>query len=106
VHAPDLYEGAPSTPSTRGWPTCRRWASRRSGPPASRCRCTAWTPTRVFAGEGDLEAARALVEEADDAELFLYPGDVHLFADPSLPTFDGEAASALTHRVLELLDRV
>ena len=60
----------------------------------------------IFAGEGDLEAARALVEEADGGELFLYPGDVHLFADPSLPTFDGEAASALTHRVLELLDRV
>lgn len=60
----------------------------------------------VFAGEGDLEAARALVEEAEDAELFLYPGDVHLFADPGLPTFDGDAASALTHRVLGLLARV
>lgn len=37
-----------------------------------------------FSGEGDIEAARALVEEADDAELFVYPGDGHLFTDPSL----------------------
>jgi hypothetical protein len=29
----------------------------------------------------DLPAARALVEEAEDGELFLYPGDWHLFAD-------------------------
>ena len=28
----------------------------------------------------DLEAARALVESADRAELFLYPGEEHLFA--------------------------
>src|SRR5205085_1278057 len=27
----------------------------------------------------DLEAARALVDSADEAELFLYPGDEHLF---------------------------
>ncbi len=28
-----------------------------------------------FAGEGDIDAARALVEEAEDAELLVYPGD-------------------------------
>lgn len=60
----------------------------------------------VFAGEGDLEAARTLVEQADDGELFLYPGATHLFADAGLPSFDGEAMSALTHRVLAFLDRV
>src|SRR3972149_5322800 len=27
----------------------------------------------IFVGEGDIEAARALVEEAEEAELFLYP---------------------------------
>jgi hypothetical protein len=32
----------------------------------------------IFAGEGDIDAGRALVEETDDAELFLYPGDQHL----------------------------
>ena len=56
-----------------------------------------------FAGEGDLDAARALVEEADDAELFLYPGDRHLFADSTLASYDAEAAALLTKRVLEFL---
>ena len=56
-----------------------------------------------FADEGDLDAARALVEEADEAELFLYPGDSHLFTDSSLPSYDAEAAELLTMRVLEFL---
>ena len=56
-----------------------------------------------FAGEGDIDAARALVEEADDAELFVYPGDGHLFADSSLPSYDADAASLLTSRVLDFL---
>ena len=57
-----------------------------------------------FAGEGDLDAARALIEEAEDAELFLYPGDQHLFADSTLPSYDAEAAALLTQRVLEFLE--
>ena len=57
-----------------------------------------------FADEGDLDAARVLIEEADDAELFLYPGDQHLFADSSLPSYDAEAAALLTRRVLEFLE--
>ena len=36
----------------------------------------------------DLPAARELVETIDGAELFLYPGDRHLFADNSLPDYD------------------
>lgn len=60
----------------------------------------------VFAGEGDVEAARALVASTPDAELFLYPGDQHLFADPSLPSYDAGAADLLTARVLEFLARV
>ena len=54
---------------------------------------------------GDIDAARAIVEEADDAELFLYPGDQHLFADSSLPSYDPAAADELTRRVREFLDR-
>jgi dienelactone hydrolase len=54
---------------------------------------------------GDIDAARALVKETDDAELFLYPGDQHLFADRSLPSYDAAAAAELTRRVLEFLDR-
>src|ERR1700690_1390286 len=48
-----------------------------------------------FVDEGDLEAARALVESAADAELFLYPGDQHLFADAGLPSYDANAAALL-----------
>ena len=57
----------------------------------------------IFVGEGDLEAARALVAEAKDGELFLYPGDQHYFADSSLPSYDAEATALLTRRVLDFL---
>ncbi|GIG87229.1 dienelactone hydrolase family protein [Plantactinospora endophytica] len=60
----------------------------------------------LFADEGDLDAARALVESVPDAELFLYPGDRHLFADHSLPSYDAPAATLLTERVLQFLARV
>ncbi len=62
-----------------------------------------------FAGEGDLEAARALVEVAAvsaRAELFVYPGGRHLFADSSLASYDAEAAALLTRRVLDFLDEL
>ncbi|HMG31173.1 MAG TPA: dienelactone hydrolase family protein [Jiangellaceae bacterium] len=59
-----------------------------------------------FAGEGDIDAARALVDEAEDAELFVYPGERHLFADSSLSSYDAEAAALLTKRVLDFLKRV
>jgi dienelactone hydrolase len=59
-----------------------------------------------FAGEGDIEAARALVESTDDAELFVYPGDKHLFSDSSLSSYDEQAAALLTERVLAFLDRI
>ncbi len=52
----------------------------------------------------DLEAARALVDSTDRAELFLYPGEEHLFADSSLPGYDAAAAALLTERVLAFLD--
>ena len=54
----------------------------------------------------DLPAAQALVEEAEDGELFLYPGDQHLFADSSLPSYDADAAALLGQRVLDFLDRI
>ena len=59
-----------------------------------------------FVGEGDIDAAREIVENVDDAELFLYPGDQHYFADSSLPSYDPEATALLTRRVLEFLARV
>jgi len=57
----------------------------------------------IFVGEGDIDAARELVEQAKDAELFLYPGDQHYFADSSLPSYDPEATALLTRRVLDFL---
>jgi dienelactone hydrolase len=55
-----------------------------------------------FVGE-DIDAARALVDQAKDAELFLYPGEQHLFADSSLPSYDPDATALLTQRVLDFL---
>ncbi|MEU8998438.1 dienelactone hydrolase family protein [Streptomyces caniferus] len=59
-----------------------------------------------FSGEGDVDAARALVETAADAELFLYPGDRHLFTDSSLPSHDEHAATQATQRMLGFLDHI
>ncbi|WP_371516630.1 dienelactone hydrolase family protein [Kitasatospora sp. NBC_01300] len=67
-------------------------------------------PVQVHAKEADpffaedSDAARALVSGSADAELFLYPGDQHLFADGSLPSHDPEAAALLTRRVVRFLD--
>jgi dienelactone hydrolase len=59
-----------------------------------------------FGLEGDADAARELVAQADDGELFVYPGDVHLFTDASLASYDGEATGQVVERVLALLSRV
>jgi dienelactone hydrolase len=59
----------------------------------------------IFVGEGDVEAAREIVATVPDAELFLYPGDQHYFADRSLPSYDAAATALLTRRVLEFLSR-
>ena len=56
-----------------------------------------------FVDEGDIDAAREIVESAEDAELFLYPGDQHYFADSSLPGYAEQAAFLLTQRVLAFL---
>ena len=60
----------------------------------------------IFAGEGDIDAAREIVEKVDDAELFLYDSDQHYFADSSLPSYDPDATGLLMTRVLEFLARV
>jgi dienelactone hydrolase len=75
---------------------------------------TAWpdgVPVQVHGKEGDpffaedLEAAQALVDSTDQAELFLYPGEEHLFADSSLPAYDAAAAALLMERVLAFLEK-
>ena len=76
---------------------------------------SAWpeqVPVQVHGKEGDpffledVDAARALVASTEAAELFLYPGDEHLFADSSLPSYDPAAAALLTERVLAFLETV
>jgi dienelactone hydrolase len=57
----------------------------------------------VFVGEGDIDAARELVRQAG-AELFLYPGDGHLFIDSSLSGYDEAATELFLERTLALLD--
>lgn len=61
-----------------------------------------------FAKEGDIDAAREIVEQLGSgmAELYTYPGDAHLFADRTLASYDAEAAALLTERSLAFLDRV
>jgi dienelactone hydrolase len=62
-----------------------------------------------FFGEGgDLEAARELVDTVGPelAELFLYPGDTHLFTDSSLPSYDAEATALVVERSRAFLDTV
>ena len=69
-------------------------------------------PLQIHMMEGDewaledLPAARELVETIEGAELFLYPGDRHLFADSSLADYDDGAAAQLNGRVLEFLRRI
>jgi dienelactone hydrolase len=59
-----------------------------------------------WALEGDLDAARELDETVESADLFLYPGDRHLFADNSLPDYDEGAATLLKQRTLSFLDNI
>ena len=54
---------------------------------------------------GDLDAARELLASTDEAELFLYPGSEHLFADSSLPSYEPAATQLLLERVLDFLGR-
>jgi dienelactone hydrolase len=54
----------------------------------------------------DLPAARELVQTTEGAELFLYPGDRHLFVDSSLPDYDESAAMLLMQRVRDFLDHI
>ncbi|NUR78887.1 MAG: dienelactone hydrolase [Dermatophilaceae bacterium] len=71
-------------------------------------------PVQVHGGEadeffmdgGDVDAARQIVGAAGDGELFTYAGCGHLFADPSAPAYDADAAALVQQRVLDFLARV
>ena len=61
-----------------------------------------------FAGEGDIDAARQLVATLGPelGELYVYPGDSHLFIDSSLPSYDRSAAALVLRRSRGFLDRI
>ena len=61
-----------------------------------------------FGLEGDIDAARELVEIVGPelAELFVYHGDQHLFTDSSLPSYDPDATALVVERSLGFLDRI
>jgi dienelactone hydrolase len=60
----------------------------------------------LVVNEGDLDAALKIAETVDDADLFLYPGDKHLFMDNSLPDYDESAVRLLQERVIGFLDTI
>jgi dienelactone hydrolase len=103
VHAPDLYDGKTFATLDKGaaFPASEFGGS---WPPG--------VPLQIHMMEADewaLEdrpAARQLVEGVEGAELSLYPGDRHLFADNSLPDYDEGAAKLLMRRVLAFLENV
>ncbi|HKI22637.1 MAG TPA: dienelactone hydrolase family protein [Gaiellaceae bacterium] len=59
-----------------------------------------------WALEGDLDAARELDATVESAQLFLYPGDRHLFTDESLPEYDEAATTLVKQRVTSFLGDV
>ena len=63
---------------------------------------------QFFALEGDLDAAREIVDTVGPelGELFVYPGDTHLFTDSSLPSYDADATALVGQRSRQLLDRL
>ena len=56
--------------------------------------------------EEDLPAAREIAETIEGAELFLYPGNLHLFADNSVSDYDEAAATLLEQRALSFLQEL
>ena len=59
-----------------------------------------------FAGEGDVHAAEEIVAAVPGSELYLYPGNGHLFSDSTLPGYDAAATDLLVERALAFLARL
>ena len=61
------------------------------------------TEDALMLDEGDLDAARNLVDSLPDAELFLYEGSAHLFTEAGGPEYDPDATALLVDRVHRFL---
>jgi dienelactone hydrolase len=115
VHAGFSLGGMPAQQLAQGRPGRGALVFHRRAPPGAFG--SAWPadlPVQIHAMDadpffvedgGDLDAARAIVDAADDGELFLYPGDQHLFTDSSLPAHDPAATALVLRRTLEFLAR-
>ena len=101
--AQQLAQNRPGAAGALFFESCAPVSEFGSWPPELPVQVHGMDADPFFAGEGDIDAARALVAEAKHGELFVYPGTVHLFADASLPTYDASAAALLTRRVLDFL---
>ncbi|HEX5542821.1 MAG TPA: dienelactone hydrolase family protein [Micromonospora sp.] len=69
----------------------------------------AGTPAQMHAMDSDEWAEVPIMKEVAaqiHAELFLYPGTGHLFADTSSEDYDEQAATLLMQRTLAFLDSV
>jgi len=77
-------------------------------PPAVPVQIHGMAQDPFFGLEGDLDAARELVATVGPelGELFVYPGDRHLFTDSSLPSYDADATAQVVRRSREFLDRL
>jgi dienelactone hydrolase len=64
------------------------------------------SPYRIRCRTPNRDAAREIDETVESAELHLYPGDKHLFADKSLADYDDIAATLLKQRALSFLDEI
>lgn len=55
---------------------------------------------------GDADVAKEMAEAIPGAELFLYPGDTHLFSDRSLADYEQDSARLLMERVQTFVSNV
>jgi dienelactone hydrolase len=55
---------------------------------------------------GDVDVARQIAATVDEAELFTYPGNRHLFTDDSIDEFDPQTAALVFERSLDFLARI
>jgi dienelactone hydrolase len=59
-----------------------------------------------FVDSGDIDAAMELVGQSANGDLFLYPGNKHLFSDNALGDYDPAAAALVLTRVMDFLETV
>ncbi len=55
---------------------------------------------------GDVDVAQQLARQNSNVDLFLYPGDQHLFTDSSLPAYDEAATVLVKQRALAMLGSI